>query len=201
MRKPIKTSPSPITIREEKELIILAKAGDLEAFGKIVECNLERIYSLAYSLSRNQYETEEIVQEVFLKALKGIGNFRSESGIGTWLYRITINTYLNIKKIMAYFPLEQCLENQKPISGSKLKTDESINDLKKSIDKNLAKLSERERTVFVLKHYEDIPIKEIASMLGISYGTVRTLLFRAVRKLRYELSDLQASRTINRRKE
>jgi RNA polymerase sigma-70 factor (ECF subfamily) len=201
MKKPTKQGTPEKQQEAEQRLIILARAGDKEAFGELVHNNLERIYSLAFSLSRNRYDAEEITQEVFLKAIKNIHSFRSDSSIGTWLYRITVNTYLNTKKSRLFHPLEDHHENR-DIDSVKIKSaNESENDFINSIDKILVNLSEKEHAVFVLRHYESFHIKEIAAMLGISYGTVRTLLYRAVRKLRIELSNPDATRKINKRKQ
>lgn len=198
MKKQIEGETSRLTPEEEQGLILRAKAGDSEALGRIIEDNIQRIYSLAFSLSQNKYDAEEITQEVFLKAVRNIHNFRDESRIGTWLYRITVNTFLNMKRKKVFLSLKdsEANPNYSGIRGST--NDGSDNDLTASINRSIGNLSARERSVFILRHYENISTKEISAMLGISHRTARTLLYRAVNKLRSELSVPRASLKANR---
>lgn len=199
MKKPIKQGTAGLQRDEEQRLIILAQAGDRGAFSELVHYNLEKIYSLAFSLSRNKYDAEEIAQEVFLKAIKNIQSFRGESSFGTWLYRITVNTYLNTIKNRVFLPLDETEKSREAERVKIYTSGKSKNELNNLIEKALVNLSEKERAVFVLRHYEEIKINEIAVMLGISYGTVRTLLYRAVCKLRSEFSKPDSPRMNNRR--
>lgn len=200
MKKQTLNTKTAIHRDEEQQLIILAKCGDMEAFNQLIHLNLDRVYALALSLSRNKYNAEEITQEVFLKAIKNIHSFRADSSIGTWLYRITVNTYINSKKSRSFLPLEDYLENENAERVIDRNANVFRNESRYPVDILLKHLSEKERSVFVLRHFENVPTKEIAVILGVSYGTIRTLLYRAVSKLRRELSNSEASRNFSRRK-
>lgn len=171
---------------KETELIKRIKQGDKAAFDAMIDDNIVNVRALALSLTRNPYDADDIAQEVFLKAYKGISGFRNDCRIGTWLYRITINTFLNMRKRNDFYQAEsnpgvgkdRLYLNDSPIS------DCARSDINEKIENALCLLTPRERTVFVLRHYEDISIKEIAFMLAVSMNSVKTLLRRAAFKLK-----------------
>jgi RNA polymerase sigma-70 factor (ECF subfamily) len=183
---------------EERELVQRVKAGDQVAFRELVERFKQQTYYLALDLAGNHHDAEDISQEVFMKAYRGIGKFRSGSKLSTWLYRITVNAYIDSKrrkshKMVSLFEKRDETE----VDPLEVVTDEvtgnpelSMNaaDLNEHISNALEHLSERERSVFVLRHYHDLPLKEISKALEITEGTVKSLLFRSIQKLRVRLS-------------
>ena len=76
---------------DERELVLAAKAGDFEAFNKLITAQKDKIYGLAIKLSGNEQDAEDILQDTFLKAIDRIDQFRMESAFGTWLYSIALN--------------------------------------------------------------------------------------------------------------
>jgi RNA polymerase sigma-70 factor (ECF subfamily) len=185
-------------MNDERELVQRIKSGDKTAFRELVERFKQRTYYLALDLSGNHHDAEDISQEVFIKAYRGIGKFRSGAKISTWLYRITVNVYIDSKrkkshKMVSLFenrdnsdvdPLEVTADG---VTGN---PESSMNaaDINEHILNALENLSERERSVFVLRHYHDLQLKEISNTLDISEGTVKSLLFRSIQKLRDRLS-------------
>lgn len=183
---------------EERELVQRVKSGDQAAFRELVERFKQQTYYLAFDLAGNHHDAEDISQEVFIKAYRGIGKFRSGSKLSTWLYRITVNAYIDSKrkkshKMVSLFekrdnneadPLEVVSDG---VAGN---PEISMNaaDINEHISGALEHLSERERSVFVLRHYHDLPLKEISEALDITEGTVKSLLFRSIHKLRDRLS-------------
>ncbi len=178
----------------EFDLIRHACKGDIDAFRRLFEENNRRIFFLALDLTGNIHDAEDLTQEVFISAFSSLEKFRGESRFSSWLYRITINLWINRrrKKSLEIF-------NRK-INSSELermqKTDNSSLDPERcaesalvelNIKKALERLSAKERSIFVLKHYHDLKLKEISEILGISLGTVKSTLFRAMRRLRKEL--------------
>lgn len=179
---------------DEPVLIQRALGGDLPAFRQIVEEYKMIVYRLALDMTGNPDDADDISQEVFLRAYKSLPSFRGESKISSWLYRIAVNICLDhrSKKKSRLVELRDDMEGDENIArdlhqplpdmsaGSRMIQDH--------IQKALEKLSPRERTVFVLRHYNDMSLKEIAATLSVTLGTVKSTLFRAVEKLQAELS-------------
>lgn len=184
---------------KERALVQRIQAGEPAAFRELVEQNKQNVYYLALDLTGNHYDAEDISQEVFIKAYRGIGKFRSGAKINTWLYRITMNTFIDKKrkKSLHLVSLPPGADEDDGVEALDLVADASTGnperELKASkiaahIDTALQSLSEQERAVFVMRHYEDMALKEISIALGIAEGTVKSLLFRSIRKLRQLLS-------------
>ena len=179
---------------DERELIDRAQRGDMESFRLLVERARANVYRLAYDLTSNRHDAEDLSQEVFLKAYRSLQQFRGDAKWSSWLYRITVNTcYDHYKsgttKIMKH---TEDIENDKSnnvFCGDAALPDKSADAkmIQENIDRALHQLTSRERSVFVLRHYHDLPLKQIAETLEITDGTVKTLLFRAIQKLRQEL--------------
>lgn len=171
---------------EEADYIKRIKHGDKAAFDFIVDENINKVRLLALSLTRNPHEADDLAQEVFLKAFKSINAFRNDCKISTWLYRITINTYLNLKKKKDRFN-EKNHQNENEAGkyfSSHHSSSRRHEDINGKIETALRLLTPKEKAVFVLRHYEEIKISEIALMLAISKNSVKTLLRRAVFKLK-----------------
>lgn len=184
---------------KERALVQRIQAGEPAAFRELVEQNKQNVYYLALDLTGNHYDAEDISQEVFIKAYRGIGKFRSGAKINTWLYRITMNTFIDKKrkKSLHLVSLTPTADEDDGTDALDLVADASTGNPERElsaskiaahIDTALQSLSEQERAVFVMRHYEDMALKEISSALGIAEGTVKSLLFRSIRKLRRLLS-------------
>lgn len=180
---------------ETKILIIEAQAGDANAFHDLVAMFDGKIMTLAYQLTQNKQDAEDLYQEAFIKAYKNISKFRFQSEFYTWLYRITINTFYNMKrKLSKYHFQEPALEgNNDPVSHLSDESRNPQNDQEiQSAVKNAARnLPLKQRTVFMLKHMQNLKIREIANIMDIGEGTVKKYLFRAMEKLRDELKEYQ----------
>ena len=83
---------------QEQRLIVRARAGGPEAFREIVETHKKSVYYLAYDLTGNHHDAEDLSQEVFIKAFRSLEHFRGEAKLNTWLLRIVVNTYINSKR-------------------------------------------------------------------------------------------------------
>jgi RNA polymerase sigma-70 factor, ECF subfamily len=171
-------------------------SSDQETFHEVVREHQGRIYHLALAMTGNRSDAEDIVQEAFLRAYQSRASFRGDSAIGTWLYRITANLSLDALSRRQRDRARSAADDPPQVPG--IEAEARSNDdpermagssiTGREIDKALASLTPRERAVFVLRHYEDLPIKAVASTLSIRIGTVKSLLFRAVTKLQRELS-------------
>lgn len=183
---------------DERALVRRIQNGDPAAFRELVDAYKRQVYHTAYDLSGNHHDAEDLSQEVFIKAYRAIGRFRSDARIGTWLHRITLNAYIDSRRKKAHkmVTLAQVDEetgldtidstaDTRAVSPEASAVSLSVGD---HVDQALAHLSEQERVVFVMRHYHDMPLREICGSLGVAEGTVKSLLFRSIRKLRRHLS-------------
>ncbi len=184
---------------ESPQLVERLRAGDPAAFREMVECYQRDVYALAYDLCGNHHDAEDLSQEVFIKAFRAIGSFRADARLGSWLYRITMNAHIDNKrrKPVQLMSIDarndddaQPLEHMLEFASSDARPDQTagVARFQVAVENALDALSTQERTVFVLRHYHDMKIGEISQSLSIAEGTVKSLLFRSMRKLRDRLA-------------
>ena len=179
---------------DEKIYIDQAKEGDMNAFRQLVENHKVRLYNLAYDLTGNRHDAEDLSQDVFIKVFNSLHKYRGESKFSSWLYRITVNTWINMRKSKHYKAQKMTEELQEEHllmntnSNANPEKDTESNLIQNSIQSALSGLSPREKSIFVLRHYNDLKIADISKSLGISVGSVKTLLFRAIKKMQKNLS-------------
>jgi RNA polymerase sigma-70 factor (ECF subfamily) len=180
---------------DERELIDRAQRGDMESFRLLVERARANVYRLAYDLTSNRHDAEDLSQEVFLKVYRSLQQFRGDAKWSSWLYRITVNTCCDHYKSSTTKIMKRTEDIENDKSNNIFCSDAALPDksadakmIQENIDRALHQLTSRERSVFVLRHYHDLPLKQIAETLEITDGTVKTLLFRAIQKLRQELA-------------
>jgi RNA polymerase sigma-70 factor (ECF subfamily) len=183
---------------DEYELVRRVQAGEPAAFREFVERYQRDVYGLAYDLCGNHHDAEDLSQEAFIKAYRAIASFRADAKPGSWLYRITMNTFLDSKrrKPVQMVSLQAAMDSEPgddhpidipaPTAGPDRVTHSA--QMREDIESALDVLSAQERTVFVLRHYHDMPIRDISTTLSIAEGTVKSMLFRSIRKLRGRLA-------------
>lgn len=183
----------------EAQLIQGAKAGDREAFCLLARSYERRLYQLALHYCRDAHDAEDLSQEVWLKAYRGLGSFRGDSSFYTWLRRIAINTFLNHQRndnaavhtsaLMTEgenVPLDEVCQ----LADERLQSAEQAVEQKQlvgQVARALAELTQQQRLMFLLKHREEMSVEEIARECKVSTGTVKKSLFRAVHKIRERL--------------
>ncbi len=185
---------------DERELIERLASGDRSAFPEFVESYKKNVYGLAFDLTRNHHDAEDVSQEVFIKVFRSFHTFRKDARLGSWLYRITVNACHDHRRRK---PQESeagktvpRLDGRPSVLEAMPGTDlpEKTGDdhfLQIRIAQALESVSERERTAFVLRYYEDLDLKSIAEIMDISVGSVKSYLFRGVQKLQKELADFR----------
>jgi RNA polymerase sigma-70 factor, ECF subfamily len=171
--------------------------GDERAFRELVERFKKKVYFLALDMAGNPVDAEDISQEVFLKVYRSFGTFRKGAKLGSWLYRITYNASIDHLRRKGAAPEAMAAEIIESSGGSEAglprrgpadpAADLELRQLQDRIARALDKVSPQEKAVFVLRHYENLMLKDIALSLGLSVGSVKSYLFRAVRKLQKEL--------------
>ncbi len=174
-----------------------ARKGDQHAFRVLVERHSQSVFRLAFRMTANEQDAEDVVQETFLRAYKQIHRFDGRAAFGTWLYRICANCSLDLirgRKSRKEEPGWSGDNGQKfnwldRISGrepspERLTQSAQIAEL---MEPALEKLTEIERIAFVLRHYEGCDIEEIARTLNVRTNAAKHSVFRAVQKLRRAL--------------
>lgn len=174
-------------------------AGERDAYRILVERHSHNVFRLAYRMTGNQHDAEEVVQEAFLRAYQKLGQFAARANFGTWVYRIAANYAIDRmrqkkkEEARRVEPAagEDGMESN-PVSQVQdaAPTPERLTqslELRKQMEIALAALSESERTAFVMRHWEGCGIEEIAEVLKSNTGAAKNTVFRAVQKLRQAL--------------
>ena len=172
---------------DEKELVLRAKQGDLKAYEEIISLYEKKVFSTIYYMVKNENEIEDIAQEVFIKIYRNLKNFKEESSLYTWIYRITINVCFDaLKKRKNVVYLDEKIETEDGEIGLTLKDDSKKpdeiveeNDLKEILEKCIRKLPEDQRIMIVLRDIKGFTYMEIAEMLKMNLGTVKSRISRA----------------------
>jgi RNA polymerase sigma-70 factor (ECF subfamily) len=192
---------------DERSLIERAQAGDREAFEDLVRCYDRDVLRIALNILHRPEDARDVYQEAFLKIYKNLPRFRFECSFYTWAYRIVTNVCLDHLRRRSSRP-----EDQAPVPASNANGDAIPGDffdrqqdpaalsdperrmqgieIARRISAALERLTPRERTVFAMKHYQGMKLKDIGDALGTTEETVKNSLFRATRKLRAQLEGL-----------
>jgi len=177
----------------EQKLIEAAQQGDKAAFGQIVRLHQKQLFRFIYGLTANFDRTEDIVQEAFVKAYQAIKNFRTGYDFYPWLSTIARNlTYNQIAREEKKDSLDKLSETGFDPASPNLGPLEQLLDseAERRFQKALMAIPIKYRSVFVLRHYEQMDYAQIASYLKIPPGTVDSRLFRARQMLLDALKDL-----------
>lgn len=143
--------------------------------------NIDKIYRLAFSYTKNQSDAEDIVNESVKRALTGIEQLRNEEYLSTWFFRIvvnTANTYLKNKSKLIYLD---------EITKSSLTTEDKYQNT--DLYDAVMKLDSKYRIIIILKFYEDMTIERISEILNENISTVKTRLYKALKKLRLQINE------------
>lgn len=169
-------------------LISRARGGDREAFGALVEQYRDNVYRLAYRMCGNAYDADEAAQEAFVAAWRALPNFRGDAKFSTWLYRLTTNAAIDV---MRREKRHQTVGDGEMIdladdADSPQETVERT-EQQEAVQKALATLSEEYREVLLLRYMEELDYAEIAEVLQLPSGTVKSRINRAKAALKTAL--------------
>ena len=187
----------PIPDKPDQVLVEQSQAGYSEAFGVLVKKYQRKVYEIAYRFTQNVDEASDLSQEIFVKAYRALSNFESSSTFYTWLYRIAHNAGIDYTRrrktrpehlFSDEFPNDQQLLHPRVTDRQVVSTAEA-SEIQDKIKQAIARLSPRQQQVFVLRYYQDLPLREIGDILGLRIGTVKAQLFNSIRKLRQLLTD------------
>ena len=169
-------------------LISRARGGDREAFGALVEQYRDNVYRLAYRMCGNAYDADEAAQEAFVAAWRALPNFRGDAKFSTWLYRLTTNAAIDV---MRREKRHQTVGDGEMMeladdADSPQETVERT-EQQEAVQKALATLSEEYREVLLLRYMEELDYAEIAEVLQLPSGTVKSRINRAKAALKTAL--------------
>ncbi|NLY43522.1 MAG: sigma-70 family RNA polymerase sigma factor [Clostridiaceae bacterium] len=178
----------------EKLLIQKCKNGDVEAFEQLIESYQKKVFGIAFRMLGNTEDASDVAQEVFLKVFKSITNFKEESSLSTWIYRIATNVCLDeirkrkkatVVSINSTIQLEDGeidmqVEDQGPHPDEIVERKELENEVKKAIER----LNNEHKIVIILRDIQGLSYDEIADILQCSLGTVKSRINRARNSLK-----------------
>ena len=169
-------------------LISRARGGDREAFGELVEQYRDTVYRLAYRMCGNAYDADEAAQEAFVAAWRALPNFRGDAKFSTWLYRLTTNAAIDV---MRREKRHQTVGDGEMVdladdADSPQETVERT-EQQEAVQKALSTLSEEYREVLLLRYMEELDYAEIAEVLQLPSGTVKSRINRAKAALKTAL--------------
>jgi len=160
-----------------------------ELFDKFYKEYREKLYSVALRMVNNHEDAFDIVQESFVKAYQKWGKFRAEAKFYTWIYRIVINLsydYIRKRKKEKVGEVEENIFKSEKLESDKMVI---LRDIKNEIQKEIENLTPKQKSIFILKTYEELQYKEIARILKSREGTVKATYFQTVQKLRKNLKE------------
>ena len=174
------------------ELVKEVQSGNENAFNQLVLKYQKRIFNLVYRMVRNIEEAKDLTQEIFVKAYQGLKNFKGEASFSTWLHQIAINSAINYSSARKWKNLVSIFEVKEPeASWGNPTQDLKQEQINRTIDAAILSLPPQQRSVFILRHYEELPYQEIAKMTGRTEGALKANYFQAVKKLQKKLGHLR----------
>lgn len=178
------------------------RAGERDEFRTLVQRHSRSVFRLAYRMTGNTTDAEEVVQETFVRAYKQLARYESRSSFSTWLFRIAANYSLDLIRMRKRHQRNtQTIESGEELDHlSTIASPEPGQDrlyqsaeLRKHLDNAIRRLTEQERVAFLLRHMEGKSIEEIGTILDLGVSATKNSIFRAVRKLREALHPVVSS--------
>ena len=171
-----------------------ARSGDSDAFRLLVERHSKAVFRVAYRMTGNEHDADDVVQETFLRAYRQLEHFEERANFSTWVHRIAVNCSLDLLRARGRHEKHYGGDTADEALQGEVRADDPQPDrlllsaeLQTQVTAALDRLSGNERTAFILRHFEGMPVEEIGRTLGIQVNAAKHTIFRAVRKLREAL--------------
>ena len=187
------------------ELVQRAREGDTRAFDALVVKYSPKLYGLVYNMTSHREDTHDLLQDIFAKAYRSLGKFRGNSSFYTWIYSIAVNMTLNFLKKrkrrtgLSLNDVDSGIEKDPALVDSGIQANperqSSIHELQKRLNEAMMALSDSHRAVVTMFDIQGLPHAEIAKILKVSEGTVRSRLHYAHQQLQTHLQDLWEDRS------
>jgi len=192
----------------DEAAVDLTRRGDPDAFRILVDRHSRAIYRLAWRMTANSHEAEDIVQDTFLRAYKQLHRFDGRAAFGTWVHRIAVNCSLDL--IRSRKRRQETSLGGSPEAGANEKADDRLllslpaseptpersvqsTQIRELLAAAMEELSDMERCAFTLRHHDGLGIEEISRTLGVQPNAAKHSIFRALKKLRHILEPALAS--------
>lgn len=192
-----------VSVRNDREFIEKLRAGDQEAFEKLVESHTGEIYGLLFKLTQDAEEAKDLTQEVFLKAVRSIASFRGDADLRTWLYRIAINTSRNRFHWLNRRGKDKTVSVESTIGATETQIGETLvaagenpeegllrREREAMLHRALGKIGEVYREAVILCDLQGLKYEEIAELLDTNVGTVKSRIARGRDELRKKLKGI-----------
>ncbi len=189
-----KSNPTEPMVPEaisDAECVRKLQRGETDAFETLIRRHQKTIFNLAYRMLGDYDEAAEISQETFLSAYRAIGNFRGDANFSTWLYRIALNHATTRRKSLNTRQQRSVpMENSEPASDPNPGPPESMEkkEIRQRVQQALNRLEPDDAAVILLRDLQDVPYEEVARVLEVPIGTVKSRLHRARQALKSELA-------------
>ncbi len=191
-----------MTVEEsDADLVERARGGVSDAFRVLVERHSRSVFRLAYRMTLNEFDADDVVQETFLRAYRSLGRFDGRSEFGTWIYRIAVNCSLDLRRAKGKRgEVVPSREEGDGLADTLAAPDPPADrivlsgQVRQIVDATLAELSPLERTAFLLRHVEGMAVGQISAVIGRNDGATKHSIFRAVKKLREALRPVAGAR-------
>lgn len=183
----------------DKELVARTQAGDARAYDALVRRFSPRLYGLVYNMTSSHEDTNDLLQEIFAKGYRSIKGFQGKSSFHTWMHTIAVNMSINFlkkrnrRRTMSLDDIDNGVMNDPDFIEATKSADPSneanLGELQKKLNESLMKLSHDHRAVVTMFDIQGMPHAEIAKILKVSEGTVRSRLFYAHKQLQNHLRE------------
>lgn len=193
--------PDPQNPDLDGDLVARAREGDMYAFDLLVHRHRDRLHGLIYRMTLHREDTCDLLQEVFVRAYRGLPDFLGRASFSTWLHRIAVNMtlkFLNQQKRLRMLSLEDlagCPQIESTwvdtAAGANPERQSSLLELQQGLDEAMRRLSEAHRVVVMMFDVQGVSHAEIAGLLQVSEGTVRSRLHYAHQQLQGHLEGLR----------
>ncbi len=198
----ILAGPQTGVSEEDARILRGLRAGIEEAYEELIQRYEHPVYSIVYRLLGNQSDASDVVQDVFLKVFRGVKSFRQQSSLRTWIYRIAVNEAHNQRRwFVRHCRREVSIENDHPEQATALEFasdpgrspfDQALDtENRLIIERALTRINPVFRTAVVLRDIQNLSYEEIAEILQVSLGTVKSRILRGREALRRELTQRQ----------
>lgn len=179
--------PKTTGLLEDKELLLKIRNPETRSYGfnLLVRQYQQRVYWHVRKMVIDHDDSDDLTQEIFIKVHKYIDGFREDSQLFTWIYRIATNeclSFLNKKKRRFFLPIEDITEQLASKVDASF-TDMDGDDIQKKLQKAILKLPDKQRLVFNMKYFDDMPYEQMAEITKTSVGALKASFHHAVKKI------------------
>lgn len=176
---------------DERNVLARARAGDLDAFESLVRTHQDHIYNLAYRITGNHEDASDAAQDAFVRAFQALARFREDAAFSTWIYRIATNAALDlVRRRPAAPPVELPEHHPAPDDPER---DAARHEIGRRVQAALANVPTEFRAAVVLRDLQGLSYEDVARILKVPLGTVRSRISRGREALRAQLTDLVTS--------